>query len=297
MAKARGKGKRLSAALKQRKPVAKAKAPPPIFPPSAQITPREPTYYPTEAERSRPEGWSAPFLSSPYNEPPHPMESAKMLIVEFWPDPQALIDAVPYPLEALPDLPGVAICGDNRQMPTSLKFQEGMIVLPVKFGNQTGSFTPYIWTSTDEAMIAAREISGRPKTVCDHNEIQEVGSQAMAKITRRGETLLRVSVTLEKHGNFRDLPFGGNWFSVRKVQMPERDRPALKQVIHHGLGGSFKVFSIWQGRGFCEMPGQAFSAVWRLNPKKIGRAWYAHVSWDLDFGKIVWEHWVPALIP
>jgi hypothetical protein len=45
------------------------------------------------------------------------------------------------------------------------------------------------------------------------------------------------------------------------------------------------------------MPGQAFSAVWKLNPKKIGRAWQAHVSWDLDFGKIVWEHWVPAMIP
>lgn len=269
--------------------------------PSAKITPEAPTYdggpRRRGARRSKPEGWSTPFLSSPYTEPPHTMESAKMLIVEFEPDPDAAWQAVPDPLDLGPNPMAVAVFGDNRQMPTSQNFQEGMIVLNVRLGDQAGSFTPYIWTSTDEAMLAGREGSGRPKLMCDHNTIQETGSQATAKITRRGETLMRGSIALEKKGSAADLPFGGDWFSVRKIQMPEEGRPALKQVIQHGLSGNFKVFSIWEGRGFVEFPGQAFSAVHRLKPRRIGRAWLAHVSWDLGWGKIAWENWVPAMMP
>lgn len=219
-----------------------------------------------------------------------------MIIVEFEPDPQAAWEAIPEPLEPGPNPMAVAVIGDNRQMPTSMKFQEGMIVLSVRLGDQVGSFTPYIWTSTDEAMLAAREISGRPKLLCDHNEIQEMGSQASAVITRRGDTLVKTSITLEGHGSPADLPFKGGWFSVRKIQMPEQGRPALKQVIAHELGGSFKVFSIWQGRGHVEFPGQSFSAVSRLKPRRIGRAWLAHVSWDLTWGRIAWEDWVPSLV-
>jgi hypothetical protein len=268
--------------------------------PSTKITPDAPTHDSRpmrRGARAKTEGWSAPYLSSPYTEPPHPMESAKMIIVEFEPDPVAAREAVPDPLELGPNPMAVAVCGDNRQMPTSAVFQEGMIVLSVRLGDQVGSFTPYIWTSTDEAMLAAREISGRPKLLCDHNTIQEMGSQATSKITRRGETLMRVSIALEKKGQASDLPFGGEWFSVRKIQMPEKGRPALKQVIQHGLTGSFQAFSIWEGRGFVELPGQAFSAVHRLKPRRIGRAWLAHVSWDLSWGKIVWENWVPAMMP
>lgn len=263
---------------------------------SAQITPSTPTWKPPVRKRQKAEGWSAPFLSSPYNEPPHPMESAKMIIVEFEPDPDAAWAAVPDPLEWEAGTKAVAVCGDNRQMPTSQKFQEGMIVLRARFGEDVGNFVPYIWTSTDEAMIAAREISGRPKLICDHNEIEIMGSQARAVITRRGEILMRTSITLEKPSVGSDLPLRGNWYSVRKTQMPEEGKPALKQVIRHGLSGSFKTFSVWSGRGFVELPGQSFSAVYHLAPRSIGSAWMAHVSWDLAFGKIVWEHWVPAMV-
>lgn len=278
---------------------------------ASPAAPAQPTYYESKLQaqnghqasaevdgtvQRKPEGWSAPFLSPPYNEPPHPMESAKMLIVEFEPDPQAAWEAIPDPLDPGPNPMAVAVFGDNRQMPTSLKFQEGMVVLSVRFGDKTGSFTPYIWTSTDEAMLAAREVSGRPKLLCDHHEIQEMGSQATSIITRRGETIMRGSITLEEPGDAKDLPFRGGWYSIRKIQMPEEGRPALKQVIHHELGGSFKVFSIWEGRGFVEFPGQSFSAVHRLQPRRIGRSWLAHVSWDLTWGKIVWEEWVPAIV-
>ena len=265
-------------------------------PPSAAITPDAPTYVP-QGSRNRPEGWSAPFLSSPFNEPPHPMESAKMIVFEFEPDPDAAAAAVPDPLVWEPGTPALALVGDNRQMPTSQVFQEGMILLTVRFGEARGTFTPYIWTSTDEAMIAAREVSGRPKTLCDHNTMQIMGSLARSVITRRGETLMRVSVTLEKPADISELPFGGDWYSVRKIVMPQKGKPALKQVIRNRLSGSFKARSVWRGRGFVELPGQSFSAVHLLKPRSIGRAWLIDVSWDLTWGEIVWENWVPPILP
>jgi hypothetical protein len=274
----------------------KIDAPDAELPPSARITPDEPTYVP-QGVRARTEGWSAPFLSSPINEPPHPMEMAKMIIVEFEPDPEAAAAAVPDPLSWEPGTKALAMVGDNRQMPTSQIFQEGMILLTVRFGSQRGTFTPYIWTSTDEAMIAGREMSGRPKTLCDHHSLEIMGSQARAVITRRGETLLRASITLEKPADKSELPFAGDWFSVRKVQMPARGKPALKQVIRNRLGGSFKAHSLWRGRGFVELPGQSFSAAHLLKPRSIGRAWLIEMSWDLTWGEIAWENWVPSLMP
>lgn len=267
-----------------------------FVPPSAQITPHEPTYVPTGARAKR-EGWTAPFRSSPVNAPPHPMEMARMIMVEFEPDPEMAAASVPDPLTWEPGTTCVALIGDNRQMPTSQKFQEGMILLQARFGDMVGTYTPYIWTSTDEAMIAARDVSGRPKTLCDHNELYVMGSLVRSEIVRRGETLMRISATLEHPASVRELPFSRDWLSVRKIAMPEKGRPALKQVIHHGTGSGFKLHSLWKGRGFVEFPGQSFSAVHELKPRKILRSFLVEMSWNLEFGKILWENWVPAEQP
>ena len=274
--------------------VVKAKASP--LPPSIKITPDAPTYSPT-GDRAKPEGWSAPFLSSPFNEPPHPMERAHMIMVEFEPDPEAARAAVPDPLVWEEGSMAIAMIGDNRQMPTSQVFQEGMLLLKVRFGEELGTFTPYIWTSTDEAMLAAREMSGRPKTLCDHNKLEIMGSQARAEITRRGETLMRCSVTLEKPATAAELPLKHDWYSVRKITMAHQGKPALKQVIRNRLGGSFKLNSFWRGRGFVDLPGQSWSAVHELKPRRMGRAWLVDMAWDLTWGEIVWENWVPAQMP
>lgn len=267
-----------------------------FVPPSASITPKEPTYVPT-GFRARQEGWTAPFLSSPVNAPPHPMEMARMVMVEFEPDPEAAAAHVPDPLIWEPGTTCVALIGDNRQMPTSQKFQEGMILLQARFGDMVGTYTPYIWTSTDEALIAARDVSGRPKTMCDHNELYVMGSLVRSEIIRRGETMMRISATLEHPADISELPFSRDWLSVRKIAMPEKGRPALKQVIHHGTGAGFKLHSFWKGRGFVEFPGQSFAAVHQLKPRKILRSFLIEMSWNLDWGKILWENWVPAEQP
>lgn len=266
------------------------------FPPSAKITPMEPTYIPTGL-RARREGWTGPYLSPPINEPPHPMELARNLMIEFEPDPEAARAAVPDPLIWVEGSTAVAVVGDNRQMPTSQVFQEGMVLLQTRFQDIVGTFVPYIWTSTDEAMLAAREMSGRPKTLCDHNTLQIMGSQVRTEITRRGETLMRASVTLEYPAEPSELPFSRDWLSVRKILMPEQGRPALKQVIHSPIGGKFDVKSMWRGRGFVEFPGQSFSAVHELKPRKILRAWMIEMGWELGWSKIIWENWVPPQQP
>lgn len=263
-----------------------------FVPPSTPITPHEPTYIP-EGFRARREGWTAPFLSSPVNAPPHPMEMARMLMVEFEPDPESAAAHVPDPLIWEPGTTCVALIGDNRQMPTSQKFQEGMILLQARFGDMVGTYSPYIWTSTDEALIAARDVSGRPKTLCDHNELYVMGSLVRSEIVRRGETLMRLSGTMEHPADISELPFSKDWLSVRKIAMPEKGRPALKQVIHHGTGNGFKLHSFWKGRGFVEFPGQSFAAVHELKPRKILGAYLIEMGWNLDFGKILWENWVP----
>lgn len=259
---------------------------------SIRITPDTPTW-----QGSQPEGYSAPFRSPPYGLPPYPMDYARVMLVAFEPDPDEVRAAIPEPLEWVEGSLAVASIGDHRQMPFGLKFQEGLVALKVRFNGETGRFVPYIWTSADEPTVIGREVMGWPKLLCDHNETQILGSQASAAIMRRGETLMRTSIALEEAGTLDDLPLGGALFTVRKIQMPQRGAPALKQVIRYDLGDSFKLNSLWQGRGFVEMPGQAFSAVHRLMRKSTNTAWLMDASWELGWGDILWENWVPATTP
>jgi len=82
-----------------------------------------------------------------------------MIWVGFEPDPVAAWAAVPDPLQWEPGTTALACIGDDRQTPTSLKFQEGMVDFKVRFGDMLCSFTPYFWTSTGEATLAARRLS------------------------------------------------------------------------------------------------------------------------------------------
>ena len=41
----------------------------------------------------------------------------------------------------------------------------------------------------------------------------------------------------------------------------------------------------------------AASAKDELKPRKILRAWMVEMSWNLDWGKILWENWVPPTQP
>jgi len=260
---------------------------------SMQITPFSDDLQPVDAPHGRPEGWSAPFNSSPYTSPPHPMERSRMILVEFEADEQAMAEAVPAPLEWVPGTRALAFIGTNRQTPTSLNFLEGAVILQARLGDIVANFIPYIWTSHDEPMLAGREVSGRPKLMCEHGEVEERGNFAYAEIVRRGQKLMTAGVSIDDHATAADLPLKGGYLAVRKIIMPERGRATLKQVIHHETGGSFRLDWIYSGRGQLELPRTALSAVWELAPTKITGAWYTQVGWGLDWGKIVWESWVP----
>lgn len=241
----------------------------------------------------RPEGWSAPFNSSPYTSPPHPMERSRMILVEFEADPQAMAEAVPAPLELVPETKALAFIGENRQTPTALEFLEGAVILRARLGDVEGNYIPYIWTSHDEPMLAGREVSGRPKLMCDHSEVREEGNFAYSEIVRRRQRLLSVGITVERSLEPKDFPLRGDYLAVRKIVMPERGRASLKQVIHHQTGGSFRVDWLYGGRGQVDIPLTALSAVGELRPTKVTGAWYTQVGWMLGWGRIAWESWVP----
>lgn len=241
----------------------------------------------------RPEGWSAPFNSSPYTAPPHPMERSRMILVEFEADPRAMAEAVPAPLELVPGSKALAFIGDNRQTPTALQFLEGAIILKARLGDVEGNFIPYIWTSNDEPMLAGREVSGRPKLMCDHAEVREQGSFVYSEIVRRGQKLLTTGISVDRTLEAKDFPLKGDYLAVRKIVMPELGRASLKQVIHHQTGGSFRVDWLYGGRGQVDIPPTALSAVSELAPTRITGAWYTQVGWMLGWGRIAWESWVP----
>ena len=105
--------------------------------------------------------------SPPFGGPPYPMLEAELLLVEFEADSAEIDRITPAPLQRAPHDRLSASVGRCSQLTHSLSYHEVAIVQPVVHEGRQGVTVPYIWTSTDTAMLAGRELYGMPKMICD----------------------------------------------------------------------------------------------------------------------------------
>jgi len=249
------------------------------------------------------EGWIFP-LSAPWVSPPpyHMTPESRDIYVFFDADIDALRYEVPRPLELAPKEAGplawVTIC-DAKQPPHTYTFyHEGLVKVRVKYKDTIGWYTPYIWTHTDEAMIAGH-VLGIPKQICDNDPLEYVGNQVNAVLKRRGQTIFRiVFIFTSPPPAKRTEPVENKLakymcpqFYLKKVPSPEKGGKVLRQLVRVDLG-DFKVAEIYEGNASLEfVPNGGYPNIHKLQPTKIYSAFHLHPDFYLPYGKIVWEEY------
>jgi acetoacetate decarboxylase len=75
-------------------------------------------------------------------------------------------------------------------------FHECVVLVPVRVGDVVGNYVPFIYVTTDEALIPGREIAGFPKRIADVRFERE-GSRFVGSATRFGKTFLSLEGSID----------------------------------------------------------------------------------------------------
>jgi acetoacetate decarboxylase len=237
---------------------------------------------------SIPKGTLMPTCSPPFGTPPFPMLSAELLMVEFEADRAEIERITPAPLEPAEHSRLTAFVGDCSQLSHSLAYHEVAIIQPVSYQGRQAVTVPYIWTSTDTAMLAGRELYGMPKLMCDHDKLHKTANEVVGRLHRNKTAMLELSMVIDEQADLAELPFGSSWSFVRHIPSPDPEWPDQRQLLWIELE-DFQVSSCWKGRGHIKLHHPLSSGLGRLQPKAITGAWYGTFSWMLPWAKVLLE--------
>lgn len=235
-----------------------------------------------------PRGTLMPVWSPPFGTAPFPMLKAELLLVEFEADPAEIRRITPAPLAPAPHNRLSAFVGRCSQLSHSLSYHEVAIIQPVTHAGRAGVTVPYIWTSTDTAMLAGREIYGMPKLICDDDSIRKSGNELTGYLRRNGTLMMELSMVIDGPAAPATLPFGPEFTFVRHLPSPDPDWPDIKQLLWISLT-DFKVHACWGGRGHVQMHHPLASGLPALKPGAVTGAWYGEFSWVLPWAKVLKE--------
>jgi acetoacetate decarboxylase len=233
-------------------------------------------------------GQLMPVWSPPFGTPPFPMLSAELLLVEFEADRAEIERITPAPLAPAGHDRLSVFVGRCSQLSHSLSYHEVAVIQPVAHEGRRGVTVPYIWTSTDTAMLAGRELYGMPKMLCDDDQIRKHGNDVAGYLRRNGSLMAELSMSIERPGTLESLPFGPEFTFVRHLPSPDPDWPDTKQLLWISLE-QFRMHSCWTGKGHVRFHHPFSSGLDRLAPRRVTGAWYGTFSWILPWAKILKE--------
>ena len=134
--------------------------------------------------------WSAPS----FPRPPHSFEGVRTAVFLFEPEPANFEEILPPGIEAA-EGPGAVIFLKYPPNDIMHAFNECTVAVPVRVGDVLGNYIPYIYVTTDEALIPGRELAGFPKKIADIVWERE-GENFRASLTRFGERILSLEGTI-----------------------------------------------------------------------------------------------------
>lgn len=227
--------------------------------------------------------WSPPLAPGPYV-----MESWEGIMVEFEVPREEIDRLTPAPLQAAAHNRLFAAIVDACQLPHSMFYHEALILQEASFNGVKGFHIPYIWTSTDTALLAGREIYGMPKLMCDDGKLEVFGNEIFGDLRRFGKIMMEAAVIIDEKGSIDDLPDLSSWLMVRHVPTPDPAYKARRQIVHATVS-DFEIERIWKGRGWLRMGYPSTSGLDRLSCAKPLRGIFGKFGWVLHHARILDE--------
>lgn len=171
--------------------------------------------------------WSDPVFPAP----PHSWEGVDVAVFTYTPNPEGLAAALPPGIEP----------GEGMGLITMLSypqsvvrpFKELVVLVPVTVEGEPGNYIPHIFVTTDEALIAGREIAGYPKLIADI-EWERDGDAFHFSASRWGTEFLKCDGTVTG-----PAPEG-----MEQMQSEASARPTYNYKLIPGPAGEIEVEEI-----------------------------------------------------
>ncbi len=133
---------------------------------------------------------SMPWSSPTFGELPHRWQGVRVAAFPFMPRPGAVERILPPGMEPA-DGPGMVTFLSYPQTECQHPFDEAVVMVPVRVDETLGNYIPYIYVTTDEALIPGREIAGFPKKLAQV-EWGRDGDRVRGSVTRWGKRILSI---------------------------------------------------------------------------------------------------------
>lgn len=232
--------------------------------------------------------YTLPYASPLYGQPPFDMVEGKILLVTFDSKNQdALRASVSPPVQLAKTSRTSLFIGDMLQLPHCGAFHECGVIVTGSYNGIEAPYTPYLWTSTEEAMLLGREVYGMPKVLCDDIPLRWSGNQIHGVVKRRGQELISMDFNIERRCDPATVPANASRLTVRTLPDPTGKTTSRREVLHFKLK-NYEVVEAWEGRGALRIQPSIMSRVHELVPEDpIVSGHYLRVKWRLDTGDVL----------
>lgn len=220
-----------------------------------------------ELSADKPQG--LPFLKPLYGLPPYQYVDDVVLIIAYQAEEAAIREVLPRELEPLPGN-AIAMCFFLCPEVTGIgPHNFTMPCIPVRYGDYTGQFVPYLYTSTDASLACYREGQGWP-AVLGQTEITEVEGRVHGRVVRNGREIIRATakVSGEAITSIDFLPI------ILYKEIPSIDGKRCDDAYFLTSTSLLTNVNFKAGTGELDFPDPGDDPIARLKPVKINSALY-----------------------
>ena len=210
-----------------------------------------------------------PFLKPLYGFPPYQYTDDVVLMIVYEAEEAAIREALPRELEPMPGNV-VAMCFFLCPEVTGIgPHNFTMPCIPVRYGNYTGQFVPYLYTSTDASLACYREGQGWP-AVLGQTEITEARGNVRARVTRNGREIIHATAQVggDVITSLDFLPV------ILYKEIPAMDGKSCDDAYFLASTSLLTNLNFRAGIGELSFPDSGDDPVARLKPFKINSALY-----------------------
>ncbi|HZS08693.1 MAG TPA: acetoacetate decarboxylase family protein [Blastocatellia bacterium] len=210
-----------------------------------------------------------PFLKPLYGLPPYQYTDDVVLIIMYEAEESAIREVLPRELEPLPGN-AVAMCFFICPDVTGIgPHNFAMPCIPVRYGDYTGQFVPYLYTSTDASLACYREVQGWP-AVLGQTEIVEAQGILRARVTRNGREIIGATAKVggEEITSLDFLPI------ILYKEIPAIDGQRCDDAYFVTSTSLFTRISFRAGSGELNFTDPGDDPVARLKPMRVSSALY-----------------------
>jgi acetoacetate decarboxylase len=129
--------------------------------------------------------------------------------------------------------PGMLTMLSYPETPDMHPFKELVVSVPVRVGSVEGNYVPYIYVTTDEALIPGREICGFPKKLANVTWERD-GDRFRGSVTRWDKCILSLEGTIS----------GPMPQEMAAMQVEAASRPSINYKLIPGPDGGIEIEEI-----------------------------------------------------